>query len=89
MGTEYRVEFAASDQRALARSLVSLALVRATADPCDNEFAAGPSAMPDASLHWTPEGAYCCDSGGLGREMLGQVIAAILECAPAVQVELL
>jgi len=43
--------------------------------------------MPDATLILNAEGAYFCDHGGSGKEVLGEVTSAVLAHAPDVRVE--
>ncbi len=87
MGTEYRLKFAAPDPAALMKKLRSLPLVRPSDDSNDVVFSGAPSGMPDATFQLTPDGAYFCDFGGSGREVLGRVIAAVLGHASSIHIE--
>lgn len=87
MGTEYQLKFAAPDRAALMRTLGALPLVRHSDGLHEVVFSGAPSGMPDATFQLTPDGAYFCDFGGSGREMLGRVIAAVLGHAPSIHIE--
>ncbi len=88
MGTEYRLRFDCDDPDALVRDLSLLPSAVASGERrLDFREAAGSDGMPDATLQLEPLGAYFCDHGGRGREILGRVVARIVARCARVTVE--
>jgi hypothetical protein len=87
---EYRLRFAYPDEGSLEALLRLLPFVRGpvssgtlfelrSTDPTGE--------MPDAMMKIEPCGAYFCDNGGKGRQMLGLVIARLVSQFGSVAVE--
>ena len=91
MGIEYRLRFTARDEEAVAAVVRQFPEARATDAPgVRYEFSIGASekGWPQATLQVEPGGAYFCDHcGGLGRAMLGEVVARLVSAFGAVTVE--
>ncbi|MBL0219912.1 MAG: hypothetical protein IPQ07_39355 [Myxococcales bacterium] len=88
MGTEYRLRFDCDDPGALLHDLSRLPSASASGErQLDFREAASGTGMPDATLLLEPLGAYFCDHGGNGREILGRVVARIVARCQRVTVE--
>ena len=88
MGTEYRLRFACDDPGSLMRELSRLPSAVASGErQLEFREAATRDGMPDATLQLEQLGAYFCDHGGNGREILGREIARIVAQCDRVTVE--
>ena len=81
MGNEYSIRFKSPDHSSIEQALKQFPLhVESLLEPSKLEFRKTDSHhdMPDASIHIETGGLYFCDHGGLGREFLGQLVAALV-----------
>ncbi len=90
MGFEYRLLFECDEKTDLVQRLARLPLAHApSASDTSIEFRAsdGTAGMPDAILRLESAGAYFCDNGGQGREVLGRIVVSLLGCCSRVTIE--
>lgn len=89
MGMEYRLRFEHRDREGLLQALGSLraAVVPAQGDGAIDFRESAEAAMPDATFRLEAGGAYFCDYGGKGHEILGRVIVRLVSRCGRVTIE--
>ena len=89
MGIEYRLRFAASNADEVTAIVGRLPCARrmGSSDSFELHAPGTASTGPDATFQVEPCGAYYCWHGGSGREILGLLIARLVDRFGAVTVE--
>lgn len=81
MGIEYKLKFSAPDAKTVAMLLRRVPSAKEMSTP-DHRFELGTKAsdrdIPDATVIVEPDGAYFCDHGRAGRELLGILVARLV-----------
>jgi hypothetical protein len=90
MAIEYTLRFAHPDSASVAEALRPLPFLREPV-PQSEEFefssARSTEVMPEASMRVKSYGLYFCDHGGVGREMLGIVVARLVSRFGSITIE--
>jgi hypothetical protein len=90
MGIEYALRFAHSRTAAVAEVVRRLPFAHER-PPQSGEFELSavdrPGSMPDAVAHVEPYGLYFRDNGGVGKELLGTLLARLVSEFGAVTID--